>query len=94
MANYKINEDIAQSIIRAISEYTSEYNCSPSQREISEATGHSRTTVHKYLSVLDARGDINKPDGKIRAMTVNHPINPAHLRWLDGMRKRENNEPL
>lgn len=76
----------SQQIIDFIRKFFDEHGCAPTEREIADAVGISKTTVHYHIGKLREAGELRKIEGGGRSLAiapgagkqVNHVANKRH----------------
>jgi biotin operon repressor len=57
-------------ILKVIREFFVEHGCAPTEREIADALGISKTNVHYHIGKLRAAGELKKIDGGGRSLAI------------------------
>jgi AcrR family transcriptional regulator len=60
-----------QTILDAIGNFFAEHGCAPTEREIADALGISKTTVHYHIGKLREAGKLRKIDAGGRSLALN-----------------------
>lgn len=56
--------------MKAIGDFFAEYGCSPTEREIADALGIGKTTVHYHIGKLRQAGKLRKIDAGGRSLAL------------------------
>jgi SOS-response transcriptional repressor LexA len=59
-----------QDILNVIRQFFAEHGCAPTEREIAEAVGISKTTVHYHIGKLREAGELRKIEGGGRSLAI------------------------
>ncbi|MFL6314777.1 MAG: LexA family protein [Terriglobales bacterium] len=59
-----------QDILNVIRQFSVEHGCAPTEREIADALGISKTTVHYHIGKLREAGSLRKIEGGGRSLAI------------------------
>jgi SOS-response transcriptional repressor LexA len=60
----------SQQIVEFIRKFFAEHGCAPTEREIADAVGTSKTNVHYHITKLREAGALKKIDGGGRSLVI------------------------